>query len=93
MITAQEVFTYARALPMPERLRLAALLLEDVSRVPAPAPDPQDLPGYSSDWSDEDLRDFAMHNARYAATQFPEDEDLIPPPEEIERLRQEQSTV
>ena len=93
MTTAQEVFTFARTLPLPERLRLAALILEDVTQAPAPVIDPQDLPGYSSEWLEEDLRDLAAHSARYIATQFPEDDDLITPPEEIERLRLEQANV
>ncbi len=61
MLTAQEVYAVARALPLPERLRLAALLLDELSQFAPPVVDPQDLPGFSSVWTDEDRRDFAAH--------------------------------
>lgn len=41
----------------------------------APNVDPWSLPGYSEEWTDEDLRDFAAYCARYAATQFPEEDE------------------
>lgn len=91
MLTAQEVYTAARALPLPERLRLAALLLEESSQSSLPSINPQDWPGYSSEWTEEDMRDLAAHSARYAAAQFPEDDALIPPLEELERMKVEQS--
>ena len=72
MLTAQEVYTAARSLPLPERLRLAALILDELTQPSRPAGDPQDLPGYSHVWTEEDRREFAAHCARHAASEASE---------------------
>jgi len=93
MLTAQEVYAAARALPLPERLRLAALILDEMTQLPSPSINPQELPGYSDVWTEEDRMEFAAHCARQAAFDLPDDDDLLPPPEELKRLEAEYSHV
>ena len=93
MLTAQEVYTAARSLPLPERLRLAALILDELAQPSRPIGDPQDLPGYSDVWTEEDRREFAAHCARQSNISLSDDDDLLPSNEELERLRAEQSHV
>lgn len=73
--TAEDIYDAARALSLPERLRLAAFLLDDLT---LPPPSPRNLPGYSDAWSEEDIRDFARHSARYASSYSGDDEALLP---------------
>lgn len=93
MLTAQEVYIAARSLPLPERLRLAALILDEMTRPSHPTVNPQDLPGYSDVWTEEDVREFTAHCIRQSSFDLPDDDDLLPPVEELERLRAEQSHV
>lgn len=89
MLTSEEVYAAARALPLSERLRLAARIIEDLPALP----NPQNMPGYSGAWSDEDIRDFAAHSARYAASLSSDDEALLPPQEELDKLQAERVSV
>ena len=66
MATAQQVFeTSVRPLPATERLRLATLILEDLTATSAATLD------YSDTWTDEDVRDLAEFSASYAASLYP----------------------
>ena len=66
LLTAQEVYAAARSLTLPERLRLAALLLEEMTQPLCLPLAPQDLPGNSDVWADEDIRNFSAHCASRA---------------------------
>lgn len=70
--TAQEVFTETvRALPLAERLRLAALILEDLAQSDVTLVDSSDT------WSEEDQHDLTAFSFQYAATLYPEGEELV----------------
>ena len=58
-MTISEVYNNTvKPLPVADRLRLAALILNDIPRT--------SIVDESSEWSDEDLADFAAHAARGA---------------------------
>lgn len=70
--TAREVYTeVVRALPLAERLRLAALILDEFANPDGAAVDASDA------WSTEDQRDATAVALRYAAAIYPEDEELV----------------
>jgi hypothetical protein len=71
--TAQEIYvSTVRDLPPAERLRLAALILDELARSAAIPPD------ISETWSDEDLRDLtAFSILEYATALYPDEEDLF----------------
>ena len=72
MPTAQDVFEETvRALPLRERLRLAALILQDLASSDLRAVDADDA------WTEQDRRDLTAFSLRYAETQYPEDEELV----------------
>lgn len=61
MANAQEVYTSSvKSLPASERLRLATLILDELSQTAAPILD------FSDVWSDEDLHDFSSYSLRHA---------------------------
>ena len=95
MLTAQEIYAAARTLPLPERLRLAALILDDLNQTRMPQTDPGGLSGYDDAWTDEDIRDFRHHSEHYLrsteATSGLEQENALPPLEDLLRLKTEQS--
>lgn len=71
LTTAQEVFSQAvSALPPTERLRLAALILDDLTQSNLSVVDTGDA------WSAEDQADLMAFSLHYAATLYPEDEEL-----------------
>jgi hypothetical protein len=71
-ITAQEVFTETvRSLPPTERLRLAALILQDLAQADMAVVD------VSSVWSEQDQRDLTAFSLQYAATLYPEEDELV----------------
>ena len=65
--TAQTVYEAVRNLPTLERIKLAGLLISDVSS--------RDIVDRRDDWTDEDLRDFS--NASFASMEkrFEEEEN------------------
>ena len=68
MSTAREVFDETiRPLPPSERLRLAALILQELTR---PGGD------LGEEWSDEDLVDLTAYSLSQAAASDPEDEGI-----------------
>lgn len=70
MPNAQDVYTAnVRPLPPAERLRVAALILDELTQVTPPAVDE------SSEWSEEDIRDLTAFSLQYAATLYPEEEE------------------
>ena len=95
MLTAQEVYTAVRALSLPERLRLAALILEELPKSPSPQIEPISLAGYSDTWTEEDIHDFRQ----FAASHFSSKETLLeteqdaalPSLEDLLTLKMEQS--
>jgi hypothetical protein len=61
-LTAQEVFAETvRTLSPRERLRLAALILQDLAQAEGTVVDQQDI------WSDQDQRDLRAFSLQYAA--------------------------
>ena len=71
-ITAQEVFTETvRTLPPTERLRLAALILQDLAQANVAVVDA------SSVWTEQDQSDVAAFSLHYAAKIYPEEDELF----------------
>jgi len=71
-LTAQEVFTEAvRALPPTERLRLAALILQDLAQSEVAVVDSSDA------WNEQDQSDITTFSLRYAAKLYPEEDELV----------------
>ena len=66
--TAEEVYDQIiKPLPASERLKLATMILNDIS--------PRSVVDYSEEWSEEDMRDLTAHSLRYAAQSFGEEEE------------------
>ena len=66
-MTAQDLYNQAvKPLPVSERLRLAAMILNDVT-----AADAQ----YSDEWTDEDLRDFSKATWEHINRQLEDEEN------------------
>lgn len=71
-LTAQEVFTETvQALPLTERLRLAALILQDLAQSEVTVVDSGDA------WSEQDQSDLTAFSLRYAAKLYPEEDELV----------------
>ena len=71
-LTAQEVFTETvRDLPPSERLRLAALILQDLAQSEVAVVDRSDT------WTEQDQRDVTTFSLQYAAELYPEGEELV----------------
>jgi hypothetical protein len=72
LLTAQEVFTETvRVLPPTERLRLAALILQELAQTDMAVVDA------SSVWSEQDQRDVTAFSLQYAATLYPEEDEIV----------------
>jgi hypothetical protein len=70
--TAADVFTDSvKTLPPTEKLRLAALILDDLAKPSLEAID------ISDSWSREDELDLSAFTLRYAEETYPEDETLV----------------
>lgn len=70
MPNAQEVYVVnVRPLPRAERLRVAALILDELTQTLPPMVDESD------EWSEEDIRDLTAFSLNYAASLYPEEED------------------
>ena len=71
-ITAQEVFTETvQTLPPTERLRLAALILQDLAQANLAVVDT------SSGWSEQDQSDLTAFSLQYASKLYPEEDELV----------------
>jgi hypothetical protein len=71
-LTAQEVFTETvQALSLTERLRLAALILQDLAQSEVAVVDSSDA------WSEQDQSDLTALSLRYAAKLYPEEDELV----------------
>ena len=71
MTSAQQVFeSSVRALPESEQLRLATLILNELSATSADALD------YSDAWTEEDVRDFSAFSASYADSLYAEKKEI-----------------
>jgi len=71
-LTAQEVFTETvRTLPPSERLRLAALILQDLAQWDVAIMD------QSYTWSEQDQRDLTAVSLKYGAELYPEEQELV----------------
>lgn len=72
MLTAQEVFIETvRALPPTERLRLAALILDDLAKSNLAVID------NGNAWSEQDQSELVTLSLKHAATLYPENEELV----------------
>ena len=95
MLTAQEIYIAARALSLPERLRLAALILDELHESPFSQIEPASLAGYSDSWTEEDLRDFRQFSASHLGlgeTLLETEQDAaLPSLEDLLTLKREQS--
>ena len=58
-------------LPPSERLRLAALILQDLAQSEVAVVDRSDT------WTEQDQRDLTTFSLQYAAELYPEDEELV----------------
>ncbi|MDQ3649261.1 MAG: hypothetical protein M3458_03065 [Acidobacteriota bacterium] len=68
---ARELYTSAvRQLPAKERLQLAALILEDLTRTP-------ETLDIDDAWSDQDEQDLTAFALAHATTQYEKDGDLV----------------
>ena len=70
--TARELYTQTvRALPLTERLRLAALILDDLAQSDVAIVDASDT------WSEQDQLDVAAFSIQYAARLYPENRSRL----------------
>ncbi len=70
MPNAQDVYTAnVRPLPPAERLRVAALILDELTHTMPPVVEE------STEWSEEDIRDLTAFSVQYAASLYPEEEE------------------
>ena len=71
-LTAQEVFKQTvKALPPSERLRLAALILDELAHSDVAVVDRSDT------WSEQDQGDLTAVALKYASELYPEEQDLV----------------
>jgi hypothetical protein len=71
-LTAQDIFVETvRALPPSERLRLAALILQDLAQSEVAVVNRSDT------WTEQDQADLTALSLQYAAAIYPEDQDLV----------------
>ncbi|MDQ3930547.1 MAG: hypothetical protein M3328_15560 [Chloroflexota bacterium] len=72
MSTAQEIYASTiRDLPPEEQLRLAALILNQLTQAADGEIDIADS------WSEEDMRDLAAFSMKHMDADYPEDKDLV----------------
>jgi hypothetical protein len=69
--TAQEIYqSSVKNLPPSERLRLAALILQELAQANTT------LVEHGDDWSEEDVRDMLAYSAGHAANSYPEEDTI-----------------
>jgi hypothetical protein len=72
MPNAQEIYTTTvRILPPEERLRLAALILNELTQADTSAAEA------ALTWSDGDMHDLLVFSMKHAEASYPEEEDLV----------------
>ncbi|MEA2575240.1 MAG: hypothetical protein QOH93_2538 [Chloroflexia bacterium] len=72
MPTAQEIYTSTiRDLPPEEQLRLAALILNQLTHAV------QDEADVADSWSEEDMQDLATFSMKHMDSVYAQDEDLV----------------
>ncbi len=70
-MTVEQVYEVSvKGLPRKEQLKLASLILQQLTQG-------TDSAEYDDAWSEEDLRELTAHSLRYAAEQYPEEEELV----------------
>jgi hypothetical protein len=70
--TAEEVLTKdVRNLPLSEQLRLAALILQDLTQSGVAVVEQSDA------WSEQDQQDVTLFSLEHANRIYPEDQDLV----------------
>ena len=69
--SAQKLYQTVRTLPPAEQLRLAALILGELTRIGG-------FPAFqeSDGWSEEDQKDASAFSLEYAESSYPEEEEL-----------------
>ncbi len=71
-LTAQEIYARdVRDLPSTERLRLAAIILQELTHSGATVVE------QSESWSDQDQQDLTAFSLQHAGQVYPEEEDLV----------------
>ena len=71
-LTAQEVYLKTVSIMQPdERLRLAALILQDLTRIG------KELELYNDNLSEQDKKDVAFAALKYAEEIYPEEQELV----------------
>ena len=71
-LTAQEIFTRdVRDLPLSERLRLAAIILQEFTQSGVTVVE------QSEGWSDQDQQDLTAFSLKHASQIYPEEEDIV----------------
>jgi len=71
-LTAQEIFTRDVCdLPLSERLRLAAIILQDLTHSGVTVVE------QSESWSNQDQHDLTAFSLNHASQIYPEEEDLV----------------
>ena len=71
-LTAQEIFAETvQFLPPDEQLRLAALILQELSQSGITVVDQRDT------WSEQDQKDLTTASLQYAASLYSEEDDLV----------------
>jgi hypothetical protein len=72
MTDAQDLYTTTvRHLPLYQRLRLAALILEELTQPGGPGID------WSDAWSEDDVKDLTVFSLQQASAAYPEDQELV----------------
>ena len=70
--TAQEVYASTiKDLPPTEQLRLAALILSELTRANRIVIEQRD------EWSEEDVHDLVAYSTRYANNAYPEEDEIV----------------
>ena len=69
--TAQEVLTIVRDLPPEERLRLAALILQELTQAG------MQVVAQSDTWCEQDQKALTIFSLQHAEQRYPEEEELV----------------
>jgi hypothetical protein len=72
--TANDLYTeVVRSLPAAERLRLAARILDDLTKEAAEG----DELAFDEAWTEQDRSELTAYSLQYAAKIYPEDDELV----------------